>query len=342
LDLYVLIDEKYDENGVFLDGVAEDEIIEIEKELETFSKGYKKKGINRVAAVRAELEKIKDAKEKTLALFNDGANVNELASAEVRADVNREWLNAAKTAIDILPQEALKEKLSSELGRVETQVAENERRAEEERRERERIYRERLEAERRRQAQIAASWRTIEVPYISQNLAGVNNGCEAASLLMALNYKGYLVGKGLRDYATEMPKSDDPSTGFYLDIFGAEPRTEAHWIAPAPLAEFGRNSSGYQGVYDVSGSSLEALRDEMLAGNPVIIYLTFNFQNPINYSRGVPSNLHVLVLSGYNTMTGEYRLTDPWTRNGQSQFNVAGNRVATLYAQVGYRAVVVK
>ncbi len=342
LELRDLINSKFDDDGVFLENVAESEIIEIENELETFPKGYRKRGTEEVSLVRTEFEKVKQAKERTLGLFDEGANVNKLASATVKASVSREELDGAKAAIEALSQKKLKKKLSSELGRVEEQVVENERRAEEERRERERIYRERLEAERRRQAAIAAAWSTIDVPYIAQNTSGVNNGCEAASLLMALNYKGYLVGKSLYDYANEMPKSDDPSTGFYLDIFGSEPKTEAHWIAPAPLAEFGRNSSGYQGVYDMSGSSIETLRDEMLAGNPVIIYLTFNFQNPVNYSRGVPSNLHVMVLTGYNSMTGDYRVTDPWYRNGQSNFFLSGSRIATLYAQVGYRAVVVK
>lgn len=86
-------------------------------------------------------------------------------------------------------------------------------------------YNERLEEERKRQREIANAWVKLNVPYISQNLNNVFNGCEAASLLMGLKYKGYLLDTDLVTFSQNMPKSDDPNTGFYLDIFGTYPKT---------------------------------------------------------------------------------------------------------------------
>ena len=73
------------------------------------------------------------------------------------------------------------------------------------------------------------------------------------------------------------------------------------------------------------------------------LYLTYDYLNPVNYSKGVPKNLHVQLLSGYNTLTHEYLITDPWTRsNGNYEFILSKNKIEYLYNQVGKRAVIVR
>ena len=54
-----------------------------------------------------------------------------------------------------------------------------------------------------------ASWVKLNVPYISQNKNDILNGCEAACMLMALQYKGYLKDMSLKEYVKLMPLSPD-------------------------------------------------------------------------------------------------------------------------------------
>ena len=61
-----------------------------------------------------------------------------------------------------------------------------------------------------RKEEIQKAWTKLNIKYISQNENKVDNGCEAASLLMALQFKGYLKSMNLYDYSDNMPKSDDP------------------------------------------------------------------------------------------------------------------------------------
>ena len=46
--------------------------------------------------------------------------------------------------------------------------------------------------------------------------------------------------------------------------------------------------------------------------NPVIIYMTAKFVEPKNWSNNAHSNLHVQLLTGYNKITGDQIIVDPW------------------------------
>ncbi len=162
-------------------------------------------------------------------------------------------------------------------------------------------------------------------------------------MLMALQYKGYLRDVDLHKYAEMMPKSEDYNTGFVGSIYDLQPKTYVHWIAPAPLAKFGRESSGNANVVDISGASLADLDKEVVAGNPVIIYVTFLFNPLKEWLNGAPKNLHVVLLTGYNEKTGAQRLTDPWTQaDGGRTFDVPRVELEKIYNAVGKRAVVVR
>ena len=184
----------------------------------------------------------------------------------------------------------------------------------------------------------------IPINYISQNRNKVFNGCEAASILMALNFKGYLIGTSLYDFANDMPKSEDPNEGFYLDIFEYEPLNEAHWIAPEPLIQYAKEKSGYDRIYNYTGYELTDLADEVLNNNPVVIYITSLFEEPYNFSdNGAPANLHVVLLAGYNPISKEYYIIDPWTRdNGQYEIIVNEKKLNNVYTKVGKKSIVIK
>ncbi len=326
---YIVLKEKinsYYKNNVLDYTITQKDIDELYNECDKLDPSYKDIAKNKIDNVKSEYDIITQATKCVDELFKNEEKT------EMKEDINREKYNEAKKLVENLKQEELKEKLNNYLKIIDDTLNT----IEEEKR--------RLEEEKRKQIEkINNAWIKLDIPYISQNKSGVYNGCEAASLLMALKYKGLLQNMDLVTYSNDIPKSDDPNTGFYLSIFEKEPSDVAHWIAPTPLAEFGKSSSGYNNIINATGWNLSDLDNEVINGNPVIIYLTFDFESPINWSNGAPKNLHVLLIKGYNTITGEHLLLDPWFHNnGKYEFYLSKSKVESIYNDVGKKAVVVR
>ncbi len=317
------------DNGIVKSTIQEDEIIVLTEKKNGFSMPYQIILAEKINFLQSEFEYMRNIKDQVKNLFTS------VDRAEVRPNVTRTEYEDAKKNVEELKQDDLKQDLSGALDRVLPVIEEQER-----------IVRERIEQLRRareeEQRRIAESWTNLDISpfYINQYSSNILSGCEAASLLMALKYKGYIRGMDYHSFALNMPTSSDPNTGFYLSMTDLEPRNEAHWIAPAPLASYGMSSSGAY-IANVSGWSLDQLDNEVKNGNPVVIYLTFAFNDPKEYSNGVPRNLHVLVLSGFNSYTGEQQFYDPWPINGMSP-TLSKARTEALYAASGYRALVVR
>ena len=341
---YIKINNKintYYKDNIVISSIKETDINILNKEADKLDDKYKTIIKNRINDLKNEYEKINDVRDIVNNLFSDYDN------NIVIDDINRDKYDSVKTLVDSLKQEDIKNILNDKLTIVVTKIEQNEAFA----REQERIRLEQLRIERERKAQeeaerkrqINEAWVKLNVPYISQNKNGVLNGCEVASILMALQYKGYLSGMNLYTYASNIPKSDNPNTGFYLDIFGKEPKDVAHWIAPSPLVDYGVSSSGNGNISNISGVSIDDIANEIVNGNPVIIYLTYAYNSPVNWSNGVPRNLHVQLIVGYNKITGDFIIYDPWTRiSGQYEFTLSKNKINNLYLSVGSMAVVVR
>ena len=97
--------------------------------------------------------------------------------------------------------------------------------------------------------------------------------------------------------------------GFIHSIFDLEPRNVTHWIAPDALARFG---SQYATTTNISGSSPEQLKEYINQRKPVVVYTTSNFNYPSTWDGEVPLNLHVVLLTGYNRITGSYIRSMEW------------------------------
>lgn len=196
----------------------------------------------------------------------------------------------------------------------------------------------------RREAEIEEAWVVLETPYISQSKFEVFNGCEAASLLMGLQYKGYLKDISFYSFVDNMPKSEDnPHEGFVGDIYDREPQDIPHWIAPDALAKYGKSASGNNGVVDITGYSIEQLKKEIDNDNPVIIYITGgNLDNPRDWTEEIPLNLHIVLLIGYNPITKQMVVNDPWTRSLDGKMYYNEERITEIYNQVGKKAVVIR
>lgn len=161
-------------------------------------------------------------------------------------------------------------------------------------------------------SQSVASYILLNAPYINQNSAGFPMGCEAASLLQALQQKGYAKNYNLKNFIKEMPMSpnNNPNNGFSGRPDVIKPNIY-HSIYAKPLTQWGNK---YGKVADISGSSVETLKDELRKGNPVVVYVTGNYASP-RYGKywwgtGI-DNAHVVTLDGFNESNNTYHISDP-------------------------------
>lgn len=173
-------------------------------------------------------------------------------------------------------------------------------------------------------AQPSAS-KVLGVSFISQEAAGAPEGCEATSALEALHYKGHATGMSLTSFLKTMPiaANGNPYQGFggtpyavvdgvYQSIF---PSAFTPWVA------------GFGGALNISGSSLDGIISQIAAGNPVVAWVTLNYQGPqwhhYDWGNGI-DNAHVVTVDGYNG--DSMHIVDP--ENGtywisKSAFNAA-------------------
>lgn len=319
--------DSYIENGIVKESINTENIAELSEKLSKLPESHQALVVEKINLIKSNFDSMEQVRNLVNSLFTSADR------STVRPDVNRGDFNAVLAAIETLPQENLKNSLAEEASRTLPTIEEAER-----------IAREKAEAERRareeEQRKIAASWHRLNLPrYINQFDAGYLNGCEAASVLMAASYKGRMTGHSLSSFANTIPITDNPNTGFYKSM--TEPRNggEAHWIAPAPLAKYA-NAQG-AGSVNVTGSALDQLDAEVANGNPVIIYLTYRYANPLTYHNGVPDNLHVVVLAGYNSYTGQQVFYDPAPVSG-TIVTLSKSRTEYLYNASGRRALVIK
>ena len=322
-------DEFVDENDIVKTSVKKDDVDGLEKSMKELDEKYQELATKRMKKIKGEYSAMEEAHDAVAALFKDGEYKN------VKSGINRKNYENAEKKVKNLAQEELKKRYEKPLKDALEYVEKEEK-----------LQKEREEAARKaaaeRKKKIAASWHRLNISpyYINQVSAGYLNGCEAASLLMAMKYKGYIRGTSFKTFADNMPRSDNPNEGFFSDMKTLEPKeVGAHWIAPSPLAAYGRSYSG--NVINATGWSLDRLDEEVKNGNPVVIYLTWSFNNAKKKVNGVPTNLHVMVLSGYNSYTGEQEFYDPWPSKGKNP-SLSKARTNTLYKASGMRAVVVK
>jgi uncharacterized protein YvpB len=187
---------------------------------------------------------------------------------------------------------------------------------------------------------------TLNVPYVSQlTPTYAPMGCEGASLLMGLKYKGY-TNESLKSLLDKMPKStNNPYAAFagspYKIINGV-----FQSIFPKPLTAFGQMYSSK--VANATGYTTAQLKNELDHGNPVVIYVTLKFARPVwaQYNMGsagyvnIVDNMHVMTLIGYNRNTGSYYVADPDSKLSSDKYWVSKSAFETSYNALKYAVVV--
>ncbi|WP_146551962.1 C39 family peptidase [Rummeliibacillus sp. SL167] len=186
---------------------------------------------------------------------------------------------------------------------------------------------------------------SLNVPYINQlKPVYAPFGCEGASLLQALRYKGYAKKTSYKKLLNNMPKTTrNPFKGFagspYHSIDGV-----FQSIFPKPLTKYGKKYSNT--VKDISGASVSTLRQELANGNPIVVYVTLNFSKPkwTKWNMGsagknvkMVDNLHVMTLAGYSSKTKRYKVIDP---NNKGEYWVNKYEFERAYNALKYAVVV--
>ena len=197
------------------------------------------------------------------------------------------------------------------------------------------------------QAVTSYSEKIINIPYINQYApVYAPMGCEGASLLMALQFKGS-TGVSLKEFLENMPKTErNPFTGFASTPFAVVKGTPEIFqsIFTEALTSYGRNYSA--GVTDISGYSTDQLKAEIDKGNPVVVYVTTrDYEAPKwkVYDMGeagmvnIVDNMHVMVLTGYNS-DGSYHVTDP--ASSRNRYWVAKDKFEASYNALKWAVVV--
>lgn len=149
----------------------------------------------------------------------------------------------------------------------------------------------------------------LNAPYINQYQVG-DMACEATALLEALHNKGYAKNYDIQSFIKTMPiaTNGNPNDGFgggyqrvTYGIFQS--------IYPTPLSKWG---SQFGNVQNISGATPANLQNQLLSGNPVVVYVTMHWAAPQYghywWGTGV-NNSHVMTVDGYRP--GQYHVEDP-------------------------------
>lgn len=167
----------------------------------------------------------------------------------------------------------------------------------------------------------------LNAPYISQNAVKAWMGCESASLLEGLHYKGALKSTGLVAFMKRLPRSknNNPNNGFAGSPYKVTSGVFQS-IFPKPLAKWGNQ---YEPVKNMSGASLSKLRSQLRLHNPVVVYVTLHFAKAqyghYFWGTGI-NNSHVMLLDGYKK--GYYHVADP----NQGKYWVSASKLARSYS----------
>ncbi|MDQ6597782.1 hypothetical protein E2K98_25260 [Bacillus salipaludis] len=186
----------------------------------------------------------------------------------------------------------------------------------------------------------------LNVPYVSQlTPTYAPFGCEGASLLMALKYKGY-TSQSLKTLLDKMPRTkNNPYLGYagtpYKNVNGV-----FQSIFPKPLTNFGRKYSSK--VVNGTGYTTTQLKQELDNGNPAVVYVTLNFAKPTwaKWDMGsagkvnMVDNMHVVTLIGYNKSTGSYYVADPNSKSTNNKYWVSKSVFERSYNALKFAVVV--
>lgn len=153
-------------------------------------------------------------------------------------------------------------------------------------------------------------YKKLNVPNYNQYAYHVPTGCEGTALLQALQYKGYVKKETPTTFLKKIPRTNSPYTGFGGNPFLPDAQYGFPAIFSKPLAKWGKK---YGNVIDYSGKSFSTAIDEVMKGNPSVIYVTVGLK-PVQWQSywfgPAVINNHAVTLAGYDEENGKVYLSD--------------------------------
>jgi uncharacterized protein YvpB len=143
---------------------------------------------------------------------------------------------------------------------------------------------------------------------------------------MALQYKGIARDVSYRQFLDAMPKhSSNPAKGFVGSPYKQDLSLRTT-IYPQALTDYS-NTYGAGRTVNFSGSTVEDIKKEILADNPVVVYLTVRREAPVYVKYNVEGqiqsllrNNHAVLVTGYDSEANKLKITDPWSWNGRREY----------------------
>ena len=153
----------------------------------------------------------------------------------------------------------------------------------------------------------------LDVPYIDQYAQGAPEGCEAASLLMGLWYKGILTNVSYRQFLRMMPYASDGNP--YHGFVGTPYANDGNWdtIMMPAVAAWGAQYDG--NVRNITGCSVEELVYQLAQGNPVVVWTSYQFRSTHilhEWWGDYKTQNHVMTLIGFNPTNQSFAVADPY------------------------------
>lgn len=185
----------------------------------------------------------------------------------------------------------------------------------------------------------------IEMKLILQN-PELPNGCEVTSLAMVLDYLGYRVDKCVLsdDY---MPKAPVGQANFYEEYVG-NPREQSGLGCYAPVIvatanNFLQTRKSNFCARDYTGSSFYEVINQLDSGNPVIVWISSYMDTEPRLttkwlvngeSLTWKSNLHCVVVSGYDGESQKIITYDPLYGKTEYDLDLFVKRFKQYYSQI--------
>lgn len=145
------------------------------------------------------------------------------------------------------------------------------------------------------------------IPTYNQKVSGYPLGCEGVSLFMALKGLGYIENYDIDQFMDTMPIGKTPYEGFMGDPkirhegINIGKRTT---IYPEPLARW---ASKFANSKDLTGASVDILKNELSQGHVVLVFVTGGWNEPYwkkyswsRTSQGEIENNHCLCIVGFD------------------------------------------
>lgn len=171
-------------------------------------------------------------------------------------------------------------------------------------------------------------------------------GCESVALTMALRFLGYEIDKTTIADNYLVYDAENFAKGYMGDPYSAN----GAGIFPPGLVttanKFLDEQKSEMSAYDISGAAFEELFEYLAAGNPVLIWTTMYYEEPVFleiYSEydGKEyqwyANEHCVLLGGYNLAEEKVTVFDPL----QGKLEMSIQTMESLYEKTGKNAITI-